>query len=287
MKKTLIALAVVASTAVSGSAMAGLGAWEENSAGGSVSIGGTITVDDTPVWLVATGSGYTNFANNGTDLVNGNELSLPVQEAIPVLAIKTKGIYSADSYSKGVMPSVVVSGGDGIQISRTNWNNNGGFDFSVPVYADSQAVGTAKITDARVAGVMYGTPDSGDTGIKLVVSDNNNVSTSLYAGLVGGNHQATDIDTAEDILNQLGMSDLVSKLQGRVGQVTNWADQGWMQSLTPNEANSRFNIEKMSTAATGMGFGLVNGSKIDLTFTQKVTHTTNWSIPLNVTVAYN
>ncbi|HGX8901089.1 TPA: hypothetical protein ACJION_005234, partial [Escherichia coli] len=88
------------------------------------------------------------FANNGTDLVNGNELSLPVQEAIPVLAIKTKGIYSADSYSKGVMPSVVVSGGDGIQISRTNWNNNGGFDFSVPVYADSQAVGTAKITDA-------------------------------------------------------------------------------------------------------------------------------------------
>lgn len=52
MKKTLIALAVAASAAVSGSAMA----WEQNGTGGSVSLSGTVDVlQPTTPWEVQVG----------------------------------------------------------------------------------------------------------------------------------------------------------------------------------------------------------------------------------------
>ncbi|MWN89069.1 hypothetical protein GQN24_29560, partial [Escherichia coli] len=84
MKKTLIALAVAASAAVSGSAMA----WTANGTGGSVDLGGTLTpVNVITPWEVKVGA-----AVNGLDasIRKGDTgADIPVKKAISVLGIRT------------------------------------------------------------------------------------------------------------------------------------------------------------------------------------------------------
>lgn len=85
MKKTLIALVVAASAAVSGSAMA----WTANGTGGSVNLGGTLTpVDVITPWEVKTGDAVTGLdarIERGQKTVN-----IAVNRAIPVLGIRTQ-----------------------------------------------------------------------------------------------------------------------------------------------------------------------------------------------------
>ncbi|EHM2894341.1 hypothetical protein KF979_004136 [Escherichia coli] len=104
MKKTLIALAVAASAAVSGSAMA----WTANGTGGSVDLGGTLTPTDviTP-WEVKVGA-----AVNGldADIRKGDtKVDIPVKKAIPVLGIRT--IESAAFTGQpGISPQIEFNG---------------------------------------------------------------------------------------------------------------------------------------------------------------------------------
>ncbi|EEW8305948.1 TPA: hypothetical protein J1285_004888 [Escherichia coli] len=83
MKKTLIALAVAASAAVSGSAMA----WTANGTGGSVDLGGTLTpVTKATPWEVETGGSVTGL--DGQVQKGQREVSISVKNAIPVLGIR-------------------------------------------------------------------------------------------------------------------------------------------------------------------------------------------------------
>lgn len=84
MKKTLIALAVAASAAVSGSAMA----WEANGSGGSVNIGGSLTpAENITPWEVKTGAAVTGL---DADITKGQSvINIAVDQAIPVLGIRT------------------------------------------------------------------------------------------------------------------------------------------------------------------------------------------------------
>ncbi|WP_097422160.1 hypothetical protein [Escherichia coli] len=287
MKKTLIALAVAASAVISGSTMAALGGWSEGTNGGSVNVGGTITIDKTPVWLVATGTGFSGFSNVDADLTGDDKLlTVNAPEAIPVLAIKSKEAYTASDYSKGTMPSIVVSGGNGVAISRTNWSN-ARFDFSAPIYVDGAIAGTATFVQAAPAGLMYGTNVNRTSGIGLVVSDNVDVATSLYAGAVGGSQQAGDITTTEAIMTSLGFSDLITETKDKVGSFSSWSDHGWMQSLTPATAITCFNTESMSKAATAFAFGIEQNGTIKLAFNNAIQSTTEWTVPINVAVTYN
>lgn len=287
MKKTLIALAVAASAAVSGSAMAALGEWQEGINGGNVSVGGIVNVNDLPVWLVATGSGFSGFTNDATDLTGGNKLlTVNAPEAIPVVAIKSKDAYSGIEYSKGTMPAVILSGGDGVAITRTNWSN-GAFNFSVPVYVNGAVAGSATFVQASPAGLVYGADVNGTSGVSLVVSDNANDPKSLYAGLVGGSQQAVGISNTESIMSSLGFSDLITETKAKAGSFSSWIDNGWIQSLTPANAVSKFNTEGMKKAATAFAFGIKQNDAIKLTFSDAITSTTQWNIPLNVSVVYN
>ncbi|WP_349303836.1 hypothetical protein, partial [Escherichia coli] len=84
MKKTLIALAVAASAAVSGSAMA----WTANGTGGSVNLGGTLIPTDviTP-WEVKVGAPVNGL---NADIHKGDtKANIPVKNAISVLGIRT------------------------------------------------------------------------------------------------------------------------------------------------------------------------------------------------------
>ncbi|MBB7763257.1 hypothetical protein HEL89_022070 [Escherichia coli] len=118
MKKTLIALAVAASAAVSGSAMA---AWVSHGTGSTVELGGTLTpVAKVTPWEVKTGDAVT--ALNG-DVQKGQKVvDISVTRAIPVLGIRSieskaflgasgitpqidyDGALNVDSFSNGRAP---------------------------------------------------------------------------------------------------------------------------------------------------------------------------------------
>lgn len=108
MKKTLIALAVAASAAVSGSAMA----WTANGTGGSVDLGGTLTPADviTP-WEVKVGA-----AVNGldADIRKGDtKVDIPVKNTIPVLGIRT---VKAEAFTGGPGLSPQISYGNAVNV---------------------------------------------------------------------------------------------------------------------------------------------------------------------------
>ncbi|WP_396016558.1 hypothetical protein [Escherichia coli] len=86
MKKTLIALAVAASAAVSGSAMAA--GWEQNGTGGSVDLGGTLTpVEKEAVWEVKVGDGVNNL--NASVEKGQSRVDIVAGESILALGIRT------------------------------------------------------------------------------------------------------------------------------------------------------------------------------------------------------
>ena len=130
MKKTLIALAVAASAAVSGSAMA----WTANGSGGSVDLSGTLTpVEQVTPWEVKVGA-----AVNGldADIRKGDtKVDIPVKNTIPVLGIRT-------------VKAEAFAGGPGLspQISYGNALNVDAFEASVaPLTLEVKDANDAKI----------------------------------------------------------------------------------------------------------------------------------------------
>ena len=84
MKKTLIALAVAASAAVSGSAMA----WTANDTGGSVDMGGTLTpAGKVTPWEVKTGDAVTGL--DAQVMKNQSSVDVVVNKSILALGIRT------------------------------------------------------------------------------------------------------------------------------------------------------------------------------------------------------
>ncbi|GCU67651.1 K88 fimbrial protein AD [Escherichia coli] len=286
MKKTLIALTVAVSAVVSGSAMAGLQGWSEGTTGGTVNVGGTITVDNTPVWLVTTGSGFSGFSNKDTDLTDGNKrLTVNAPEAIPVLAIRSKEAYTAGDYAKGTMPSVVISGGDGTAIAFRDWNN-GSADISAPVYVNGAIAGTAKFKSLPTGAVAYCSSNK-DQGIGLVVSNNGKQPTVLFSGIVGGGGEATGLSTTESLLSSLGFSGQLDETKRLAGTFSSWQDNQYMSGVTPSNINEKFNDDDLKTAAFFAGFGVKQNGVIDLAFTNAIQSTTTWTVPINVSVSYN
>ncbi|EPC0937986.1 hypothetical protein ACSI0N_004276 [Escherichia coli] len=94
MKKTLIALAVAASAAVSGSAMA----WTANGSGGSVDLGGTLTPTDVvSPWEAKVGDAVTGL--NALVQRGQKTVEIKASSAIPVLGIRNA---DADGFKGGV-----------------------------------------------------------------------------------------------------------------------------------------------------------------------------------------
>ncbi|EFA5009951.1 TPA: hypothetical protein RHV32_004440 [Escherichia coli] len=89
MKKTLIALAVAASAAVSGTSMAAVGEWTPGGEGGPFEMRGTLVVAgaDANPWEVKVGPNVTNL--DGKINQGDSEVKITVANAVPVLGIRT------------------------------------------------------------------------------------------------------------------------------------------------------------------------------------------------------
>lgn len=179
MKKTLIALAVAASAAVSGSAMA----WTANGDGGSVSLGGTLTPADviTP-WEVKVGA-----AVNGldADIRKGDtKVDIPVKNAIPVLGIRVAdATWKAFWGQPGITPHIDYHGA----INVNNFSRG-----EVPLTLDVKNTQDQKIGSLTVnlsAGAEYARYNpSTDQGEKYMLYQNG--EGELFFGGLGTNSDA-------------------------------------------------------------------------------------------------
>lgn len=151
MKKTLIALAVAASAAVSGSAMAAN--WEQNGNGGSVDLGGTLTPTDvvTP-WEVKTGDAVTGL---DAQIKKGQKtVDIAVNKAIPVLGIRT--IESATFTGQpGISPQIDYGNAVNVDVFE-----NGRAPVTLEVKDNTNAkIGTLTTSLGASALVSYKGPD--------------------------------------------------------------------------------------------------------------------------------
>ncbi|EBA1772934.1 hypothetical protein IW77_23950 [Salmonella enterica] len=138
MKKTLIALAVAASAAVSGSAMA----WTANGTGGNVELGGTLTPQAkvTP-WEVQVGAAVTNL--DGQIQKGLRTASVDVKKGVFVLGIRTqKASAILGSEYAGNIPQISYGG----KLNLDSFNNGvGTVTLDALNKANSQKIGSVKV----------------------------------------------------------------------------------------------------------------------------------------------
>ncbi|WP_258140223.1 F4 family fimbrial subunit [Escherichia coli] len=259
MKKTLIALAVAASAAVSGSAMA----WTANGNGGSVDLGGTLTPQNviTP-WEVKVGA-----AVNGldADIRKGDtKVNIMLKNSIPVLGIRV-----ADAVQKtfiggsGIVPQIDYHGA-----IDTNAFNGG----TVPVNLNVNNAKDQKIGTMVVDMIAYGESSWNDgayAGKKQLFADN---AGSAFFGGLGRNESSVFSD---------GLFERVAAIDPEF--VANYTDQ--------NGEKGDVGVELFDTPAVFSGFygsGIEQGKIIKITLDQAATGDTpiQWKASLPITVSY-
>lgn len=261
MKKTLIALAVAASAAVSGSAMA----WTANGTGNSVELGGTLTpVAKVTPWEVKTGDAVTNL---NADVQKGQKVvEVVVNKAIPVLGIRNAN--AAGFFGRtGIKP----------QISYNNAVDIDGFNNGVTTVALSvqdasgSTIGTMTAPFSAAA-VSSWSKESNGQGSKALYAAQG--TDSFYGGL-GKNSGAVRVGGALELITALS-SDFVAKWT----QQGNWVSAAGPEFFDDSEANF-FGV---------YGAGIEQGKAITITLNDAVTNANDaqiqWKASLPVTVTY-
>ncbi|EPD0988450.1 hypothetical protein ACR57A_001868 [Escherichia coli] len=258
MKKTLIALAVAASAAVSGSAMA----WVSNGTGGNVDLGGTLTpIEKMTPWEVKTGAAVTGLdaqVTQGQTLVN-----ITVKNAIPVLGIRTQKVGESFQAQAGINPKI-------------NYQN--AVDF------DGASGGTAKLKlDVQnTAGAKIGKLEADIfTGAGIARSDS--AGGDAYSAYDNGNSFEGGIGNADQVVKSL--SSLISKLNNIDSEIA--ANFTWMDKPDVGNWNAPdFSAKGHYSAFYGSGIEV--NKTITITLDQAVAGDAQiqWKASLPVVVSY-
>ena len=262
MKKTLIALAVAASAAVSGSAMA----WEPNGTGGSVALSGTVDVlQPTTPWEVQVGNGQNNL-----------DVQIPLGESkaviplsnltngIPVLSIRTKSDQPFLGHAN-ITPQ--ISYGGAVDLNS---------------FKDSRTVLTLNVNDE--SGAKIGTLTTTFTAVSEVsqaaVADANIRSKfNIYADTQGQAFYG-GLPKSVDKISQ--DSWYIAKLFDEEN-VKNYHDQNANPVKPGNHvffSDSQFKYSGFYAA------GILNNAEISITLDHPAASNIKWNASLPVTVSY-
>ncbi|EOM8719176.1 fimbrial protein [Escherichia coli] len=256
MKKTLIALAVAASAAVSGSAMA----WEQNGTGGSVGLSGTVDVlQPTTPWEVQVGGNVndlnTQISSGATDVV------ISVQRVIPILGIRTvsKNPFHGQT---GISPQ--INFGNAI---NTDSFSNGSTPLTLEVKDNSDAqIGTltASFTAGAEASVSNG----------AVSSKFNIFAAKAGQAFYGGVAKSGDKITQKGwhIANRFGPE-----------YVENYNDQNG--TFVDSGSTQYFN-ESGFTYSAVYGAGILDNTQIVIKLNKPATSAITWKASLPIEVTY-
>ncbi|MFL9165023.1 hypothetical protein AB9E48_00645 [Escherichia coli] len=265
MKKTLIALTIAASAAVSGSAMAA--DWVQNGTGGSVDMGGTLTPADavTP-WEVKTGDPVTNL--DGHIKKGLRTANIAVNNAIPVLGIRTQ---SRDAFvgAPGIAPNIDYKGAIDV---ATFADGVTALSLTVNDKDSGNKIGT--LTTDLTAGAMYSwkkiNEDRGDSFGLHSINQTNQLFNGGLSSKSGGSMTPADLLAKANVIFP--------------GSMDNYTNQGFEPTY-----NYWSGVEDDETTHSAFyASGIEAGKIIKITLDNQVTGDAqiNWKASLPVTVSY-
>ncbi|KAE9932478.1 fimbrial protein [Escherichia coli] len=257
MKKTLIALAVAASAAVSGSAMA----WtqQDSSYNGNIELGGVLQPETKKLpWELQVGTGSNQL--NGVITKGATKATIKLTDAIPVLGMRT--VNGGFSGAEGLTPQI---------------------DYKGAINVDSFASGVTKmnlsVTDE--AGNRIGSLSTDfSTG---AFGANNTHRSSLYAGKAGAAFWGGIGKTAAQVVNTVAALESVATslfptildTRGDMGNLVN-THPGEYYFTAPNHKYRSIYYS-----------GIVAGKTISISLdTPADTDNITWKASLPVTVSY-
>lgn len=257
MKKTLIALAVAASAAVSGSAMA----WEVNGTGGSVNIGGSLTpADNITPWEVQTGAAVTGLdseVSKGQSVIN-----LAVNTAIPILGIRS---VEANTFqgAPGITPQIDY--GNAVDVSAFS-------DGRAPLTLEVKDTGNNKIgtlTTTLSSGAELSWSNHNASGKKVLFADK--AGKAFWGGL--GQNAAGVSEFSWSIVNNVNPE-----------FVAHYQDQGAVMEPSASDAFDKDSVQYSGFYGAGIESGKV--LKISLDSPVQGDAPIVWKASLPVVVSY-
>ncbi|WP_105283460.1 hypothetical protein, partial [Escherichia sp. MOD1-EC6098] len=253
--KTLIALAVAASAAVSGSAMA----WTPNGTGGSVDLGGTLTpVEKVTPWEVKTGAAVTGL---DAQIQKGQKVvDVAVNKAIPVLGIRTQTTQAFQG-QPGISPQIDY--GNAVNVDAFE---NGRAPVTLEVKDDTNAkIGTLTTSLGASALVSVKGPWSGFNH-----SYSDTAGQGFFGGLPKNKAQTPDENIAFNVMPEVA--------DHYIDQGVGYSEVGTTTSFTNTEA----------TYSGYYGAGIEQGKTIKITLDQAASGDApiQWKASLPVTVTY-
>ncbi|HCB9840019.1 TPA: hypothetical protein M2Q89_004911 [Escherichia coli] len=256
MKKTLIALAVAASAAASGSAMA---AWTANGTDGSVGMNGTLTpVSAITPWEVKTGDAVTNLDGH---IKKGQRTAyIAVNNAIPVLGIRTIESKAFQGQA-GISPQIDY--GNAVNVDAFE---NGRVPVTLEVKDASDAkIGTLTTSMGASTLVSYVTPTYSGYNHEYAVS----AGQAFFGGLPKNRENTPDTDIASAVFPDIASHfTYQGASRSEVGEASNFTDTG-------------------STYCAFYGSGIEQGETIKITLDQPAgADRIAWKASLPVTVSY-
>ncbi|EON3482503.1 hypothetical protein ACLLMF_004921 [Escherichia coli] len=280
MKKTLIALAVVASAAVSGSAMAALGAFGAGNTDNTVNIGGTITPEVVKNnWVWAVGQGYDQFSNTTNELVDsGKKLTITASENMPLLVGKTTAAFEG---APGLSPQIAFSDSKGSITPVWGADNAEGTMTLTVNNTNQQEIGTMTLNVNAFAPVAWSKTDA-SRGVSLRYMNN---SQGSFTGATGVFQSSPNFATVNAILNAFGAPTL-QEIQEQVKSYPGLS--GIADDTSDIVVDSGDSYASSGWAYAGAyALGISNKKTLEVNFNSPVTTETQWVAPLNMRVSYN
>ncbi|MFJ7174846.1 F4 family fimbrial subunit [Citrobacter freundii] len=277
MKKTLIALAVAASAAVSGSVMAA--EWVEAQPG-NIDIGGEINTQSVK-WLWKTGDGLSSFSSLVTDISN-RVLNIPVTTDQLFLAGKMdkgfKGTFSGNS----LIPKVEMASYDGSVISP-EFIDNSSMNISVKVKDGSNNTELGALSIPLTFGAAVATIFEGeDQSSNNIASITSGSPGTVFEGLTrpGGmtskekSYKWTGV-SADEMANYVKV--LMPGYDIREGDVYhNWNNPGQGNYAATNKASY-----------LTYGAGIEANSSLTMNLNKDISGHVEWKAPVAITITYS
>ncbi|HFN6369104.1 TPA: hypothetical protein ACH57I_004535 [Escherichia coli] len=280
MKKTLIALAVAASAAVSGSAMAGLGNFDAGNLNNKVDFGGTITpavVQNDWVWAV--GQGYNQFSHTTRELTeSGTKLTITAADVMPLLVGKTSKVTVGDV---GISPQIAFSDSKGtITPVWTGENAEGTMTLTVND-AQQQEIGSMTLNVAAVAPVAWAKKDASSTVSVRSITGNGGAS---FEGAVGKFSSEPSFSQVDGITVAIGAPS-IAELQAQVKSFPGL--ENIAEDTSDVVGGSAAYYGDSNYAYSGAyALGIPRGKQLVVKFNNAISAETQWNAPLTMQVSY-
>lgn len=280
MKKTLIALAVAASAAVSGTAMAALGSFDAGNVNNTVDFGGSIVPGNNNKWVWAVGQGYGDFSHKTYDMSDkGKKLTIFASENMPLLVGKVTEAFKG---AVGLAPQIQFSDSKGV-ITPVWAAAHGEGTLTLTVNnASQEEIGTLTLNVNAVAPAVWAKLDRTSDILGRYLENVNNAFTDA----TGAFGDAVSFAEADSITTAFG-APTVQEIQDQIRAYPGLSNVGYDVSGVLSASGDDFTDDTWAYAVS-YALGVLNGKTLELNLNSPVNFSaeTNWKASLTMQISY-